>query len=116
MPGQFRLVLVICASLGEARKIAHAVVEKHLAACVNIHCSKIESIYRWKGKVETAREHLLLIKTTARRQKALEREVLRRHSYETPEFLVVPISSGSRAYLRWLSESSKAVSRQNSED
>ena len=105
MPSQFRLVLVTCASLGEAREIARSVVRKHLAACVNIHSSKLESTYRWKGKVETAREHLLLVKTTARRLKALEREVLRLHSYETPEFLVLAISSGSRAYLRWLSES-----------
>ena len=105
MPTRFRLVLVTCSSLREARKISRAVVEKHLAACVNIHSAKLESIYRWKGKVETAREHLLLIKTTARRVKALEREVLRLHSYESPEFLVLQISSGSRAYLRWLASS-----------
>jgi periplasmic divalent cation tolerance protein len=100
----FRLVLVTCGSLPEARKIARAVVEKHLAACVNIHTSPIESIYRWKGKIEGAREHLLLVKTTTKRLRALEREVLRLHSYETPEFLVLPISAGSRAYLRWLGQ------------
>lgn len=107
MPTQFRLVLVTCSSLSEARKISRSLVEKHLAACVNIHSSKLESIYRWKGKIETAREHLLLIKTTARRLKPLEREVLRLHSYETPEFLVLPISSGSKAYLHWVSDSCK---------
>jgi periplasmic divalent cation tolerance protein len=105
MPTQFRLVLVTCSSLPEARKISRSLIQKHLAACVNIHSSKLESIYRWKGKIETAREHLLLIKTTTRRLKALEREVLRLHSYETPEFLVLPITSGSRPYLRWLSSS-----------
>lgn len=105
MASRFRLVLVTCASLGEARKIAHFMVEKRLAACVNIHSAKVESIYRWKGKVESAREHLLLIKTTARRLKTLEREVLRLHSYDTPEFLVLPVSSGSRGYLRWLGAS-----------
>jgi len=99
---QFRLVLVTCSSLPEARKIARSVVQKHLAACVNVHSSKLESIYRWKGKIETAREHLLLIKTAARRLKALEREVFRLHSYDTPEFLVLPVSSGSRVYLKWL--------------
>lgn len=102
MPTQFRLALVTCSSLAEARKIARAVVKQHLAACVNIHSAPIESIYRWKGKVETAREHLLLIKTTTRRLKALEREVLRLHSYETPEFISFPIGSGSQAYLHWL--------------
>jgi len=105
MPTQFRLVLVTCPSLPEARKISRSLIQKHLAACVNIHSSKLESIYRWKGKIETAREHLLLIKTTTRRLKALEKEVLRLHSYETPEFLVLPITSGSRPYLHWLSSS-----------
>ena len=104
MASQFRLVLVTCGSLAEARKISRAVVEKRLAACVNIHSAKVESIYRWKGKVETAREHLLIIKTTTRQLKALERIVLRLHSYETPEFLVLPIASGSRGYLHWLAE------------
>lgn len=107
MPTQFRIVLVTCASLAEARKISRSVIQKRLAACVNIHTSPLESIYRWKSKVETAREYLLLIKTTTRRLKSLEREVLRLHSYDTPEFLVLPIASGSRAYLRWLSESCK---------
>lgn len=102
---QFRLVLVTCGSLSEARKISRSLLEKHIAACVNIQSSPVESIYRWRGKVETACEHLLLIKTTARRLKSLEREVLRLHSYETPEFLVLPISSGSKAYLRWLTDS-----------
>jgi periplasmic divalent cation tolerance protein len=104
---QFRLVLVTCPSLPEARKISRSLLQKHLAACVNIHTAPIESIYRWKGKIETAREHLLLIKTTVHRLKSVEREVLRLHSYKTPEFLVLPVSSGSRAYLRWLSDSCK---------
>jgi periplasmic divalent cation tolerance protein len=104
---QFRLVFVTCSSLPEARKISRSLLQKHLAACVNIHTTPVESSYRWKGKIETAREHLLLIKTTVRRLKSLEREVLRLHSYDTPEFLVLPISSGSRAYLRWLSDSCK---------
>jgi periplasmic divalent cation tolerance protein len=104
---QFRLVFVTCPTLPEACKISRSLVQKHLAACVNITTTPVESIYRWKGKIETAREYLLLIKTTARRLKSLEREVLRLHSYETPEFLVLPISSGSPAYLGWLSDSCK---------
>ena len=99
----FRLVLVTCGSLPEARRIAHAVVDKHFAACVNILTAPVESLYTWKGKLERSREHLLLIKTTAKRLKPLEREVLLLHSYETPEFLVLPIAGGSPAYLRWLS-------------
>jgi periplasmic divalent cation tolerance protein len=103
MPTQYRLVLVTCPSFPEARKLARTIVEKRLAACVNVHTAPTESIYRWKGKIETAREHLLVIKTTTGRLHALEKEVLRLHSYDTPEFLVLPVSSGSRAYLHWLS-------------
>ena len=101
---QFHLVLVTCSSLAESRKIARALVAKHLAACVNIVTVPVESLYNWKGKLERSRENLLLIKTTAKRLKALEREVLRLHSYETPEFLVLPIVAGSKAYLGWLAE------------
>ncbi|HXJ14737.1 MAG TPA: divalent-cation tolerance protein CutA [Candidatus Limnocylindrales bacterium] len=100
---EFRLVLVTCPTLPEARKISRSLLQKHLAACVNIQISPVESIYHWKGKIETAREHLLLIKTTTRCLKSLEKEVLRLHSYDTPEFLVLSISSGSEPYLRWLS-------------
>jgi periplasmic divalent cation tolerance protein len=104
----FRIVLVTCRSLGEARKIARAVVGKKLAACVNIHRTPVESVYQWKGKVETAREYLLVIKTAVRRVAALEKEVLRLHSYETPEFLVMGVAAGSDAYLSWLREGLKA--------
>jgi len=97
-------VLVTCGSLAESRKIARVMVAKHFAACVNVLTAPVESLYNWRGKLETSREHLLLIKTTAKRLKALEREILRLHSYETPEFLVLPIVAGSKAYLGWLAE------------
>src|SRR5215471_12651784 len=99
----FRVVLVTCPSLALARKIARSVVEKHLAACVNVARSPVESFYTWKGKLETAREHLLLIKTTASRLPQLEREVKRLHSYDVPEFVAWPITEGSADYLSWLS-------------
>jgi periplasmic divalent cation tolerance protein len=99
---QFRLVLVTCGNIGEARKIARAIVEKRLAACANILTAPVESIYRWKRKLQESREHLLLIKTRASSLKALEREVLRLHSYETPEFIALPISAGASAYLSWI--------------
>jgi len=103
-----RIVLVTCGSLAEGRKIARAAVTKRLAACVNIVSAPAESIYRWKGKVESAKEFLLVIKTMARRLKELEKEIARTHSYEAPEFLVLRVDSGSRSYLEWLA---KAVSR-----
>ncbi|HEV2197372.1 MAG TPA: divalent-cation tolerance protein CutA [Candidatus Acidoferrum sp.] len=99
-----RVVLVTCPSVALARKIARAVVQKHLAACVNIVRSPVESFYTWKGKLESAREHLLLIKTTDARLPQLEREVKRLHTYEVPEFIAVPITEGSAEYLSWLSE------------
>lgn len=100
----FRLVLVTCANHIQAKLIARSVVEKRLAACVNILRIPIESHYRWKGKVEKARELLLLVKTTAGKLRALEREVKRLHSYDTPEFIALPIVAGSESYLAWLEE------------
>lgn len=100
----YRLVFVTCASHMQAKLIARSVVEKRLAACVSILRSPIESHYRWKGKVEKARELLLFIKTTARKLGALEREVRRLHSYDVPEFIALPIIAGSKAYLAWLDE------------
>jgi len=99
-----RIALVTCPTLGLARKIARAVVQKRLAACVNVALSPLESFYTWKGKLESAREHLLLIKTTTARLPQLEREVKRLHTYDVPEFIAVPITEGSAEYLSWLSE------------
>jgi periplasmic divalent cation tolerance protein len=96
------LVLVTCASAAEARRIARAVVEQRLAACVNILPSALTSIYRWTGKVESARERLLLIKTSRKRLAKLRAAVERLHSYDVPEFIALPIVAGSRAYLTWL--------------
>ena len=100
-----RVVLVTCGSKGEGRKIAKAVVGAGLAACVNIISGPVESVYRWKGKVERAKEYMLVMKTTAPRLKELEKEVARLHSYEVPEFLVLGVEGGSGAYLRWVHES-----------
>jgi len=98
------LVLVTCANLPEAKRIARAVVEARLAACVNILPGSVTSIYRWKGKVESAQERLLFIKTSRKRLSKLQEAVMRLHSYEVPEFVALPISTGSRAYLAWLDE------------
>jgi periplasmic divalent cation tolerance protein len=96
------VVLVTCANAAEATRIARAVVEGRLAACVNILPGAVTSIYRWKGKVESARERLLLIKTSRKRLTKLQAAVERLHSYELPEFIALPIAAGSRAYLAWL--------------
>jgi uncharacterized protein involved in tolerance to divalent cations len=101
------LVLVTCASAAEAKRIARAIVEARLAACVNIFPGSVNSVYRWKGKVESARERLLLIKTSQKRLSKLQVAVQRLHSYDVPEFIAVPVVAGSRAYLAWLDESLK---------
>lgn len=100
-----RVVLVTCSSEEEASRIARALVVERLAACVNILESPVRSIYRWKGRVETAMEHLLVIKTRRARLRALEAIVKRLHSYDTPEMIALPVAEGSRRYLAWLDES-----------
>jgi periplasmic divalent cation tolerance protein len=107
---QYRVVLVASGSIAEAREIGRSVVEKKLAACANI-VPGVESIYRWKGKVERAREVLIVVKTTANRLPALEREVKRLHGYDVPEFIVLPIVTGSRKYLAWLQESTAPATK-----
>lgn len=99
------VVLVTCANGREAKRIARAVVEERLAACVNIVPGAVESIYRWKGKVESGREKLLVIKTSKKRLAKLQAAVERLHSYDVPEFIALSIAEGSRKYLRWLGQS-----------
>ncbi len=86
-------------------------VEARLAACVNIVPGAVQSIYRWKGKVESARERLLLIKTSRRRLAKLRKTVEQLHSYEVPEFIALPIIAGSRAYLAWVEDCLRFPSR-----
>jgi periplasmic divalent cation tolerance protein len=99
-----RIVLSTAGSEEEAHKIARHLVEQQLAACVNI-LPRIESIYRWQGKVETSREWLLLIKTTAERFPAVCDAIRDLHSYELPECVAVSIEDGSPEYLQWLADS-----------
>ena len=102
--GRSRIVLVTCGTLAEGRRIARRVVSKRLAACVNIVLSPVESFYTWKGKLEKAREYLLVMKTTAKVLAELEKEVKRLHSYDVPEFIALPITEGSAEYLSWLDD------------
>ena len=99
-----RVVFVTCGSEEEASRIARALVGERLAACVNILEAPVRSVYRWKGRVETAMEHLLVIKTRRARLRALEEALRRMHSYETPEMIALPVAEGSRKYLTWVDE------------
>jgi periplasmic divalent cation tolerance protein len=98
------LVLTTAASPEEAHKIARGLVERGLAACVNI-VPKIESVYRWDGKVEEAQECLLLIKTTEAAFPRLSETLKELHSYEVPECLAIPVKDGSSPYLKWIDDS-----------
>ncbi len=97
----FQIVLSTCADREEAERIAQALVEQRLAACVNI-LPGVQSVYRWQGAVERAAEVLMLIKTSPAHLGKVQSTIAALHSYEVPEFLVLPISAGSEAYLAWL--------------
>jgi periplasmic divalent cation tolerance protein len=99
-----KLVLTTAGSGEEAQRIASALVERRLAACVNI-VPNIESIYRWKEKIEEAHEWLLLIKTTTSAFDRVRDAIKELHSYELPECICLEIEDGSAEYLKWLGES-----------
>jgi periplasmic divalent cation tolerance protein len=98
------LALTTCDSAELAQRIARALVERRLAACVNI-VPGLESVYRWKGAVEQASEWLLLIKTTRAQFEPLAAELRALHSYDLPELIALPIVAGFEPYLRWIDDS-----------
>jgi periplasmic divalent cation tolerance protein len=97
-------VLTTVESEAEAERIARSLVDRHLAACVQV-LGPIASRYRWQGKVEEAREWQCLAKTEAARYEEVEGAIRELHSYEEPEIIATPIVAGSRNYLGWISES-----------
>ena len=101
---KFALVLVTAPDLKTARSLAKAALQARLAACVNL-VPKIESHYWWQGKLERGNEVLMVLKTSEARLAALEKCVLANHPYDTPEFLVMRLSKGTKRYLNWLGES-----------
>jgi periplasmic divalent cation tolerance protein len=104
--GKFAVVLVTVPDLKTGRKLARAALEARLIACANL-VPRVESHYWWQGKIEVGDEVLLVMKTTAARLAALEKLIHARHPYDTPEFIVLPISRGSRRYLDWVRDSVK---------
>jgi periplasmic divalent cation tolerance protein len=106
-----RIVLVTCGSEEEAKRIGRALIEVRLAACANIMARGVRSIYRWKGRVKSSRETLLILKTTRARFRRLQSEIRKLHSYEVPEIISVPVAEGFAAYLRWMAESVSGASK-----
>jgi periplasmic divalent cation tolerance protein len=90
-------------SAEDAERIARALVERRLAACVNV-VPGLVSLYRWKGKVERDEERLLVIKTRVERVDALRQALLELHPYELPELVVLNVGAGHAAYLAWIDE------------
>ena len=101
-----RIVLSTAGSEQEAHKIAHILVKRRLAACVNI-LPQVQSTYRWKGEIESAQEWLLLIKTRADKFPAVRDAIGELHSYEVPECIVLEIEDGSLPYLQWLEKATE---------
>lgn len=104
MTSKYHIAVTTCPTLEIATQLANEVVEQQLAACVNIIPS-IKSVYKWKDKIEHDDESLLIIKTVKQQLASLEKLILRLHPYETPEFISMPIESGSKAYLDWITSS-----------
>lgn len=100
------LVLTNLPDRAAAERLAEALIEKRVAACVNI-LAPCRSVYRWKDAVQHDEEHPLLIKTTAERYPELERAVRAGHPYELPEIIAVPIERGLPAYLDWVAAETK---------
>ncbi|MGA3159770.1 MAG: divalent-cation tolerance protein CutA [Terracidiphilus sp.] len=103
-----RLVLTTTANPEEAARLGGALVEERLAVCATL-IPGAQSIYRWQGKIESAMETLLLIKTGPEQLAALEARLHELHSYQTPEFLVMEVDAASKPYLDWLEESLRRV-------
>jgi len=95
------LVLSTVPTQKKARELARALVQNRLAACVNI-VPGLHSIFRWQGKIDKANESLLMIKTTKALFPALLKFLKKRHPYQVPEIISLPIQSGNQEYLRWL--------------
>src|SRR5919204_5244851 len=101
------LVLTNLPDRAAAERLADLVIEKQLAACVNI-LSPCRSVYRWQGAVQHDEEHPMLIKTTPERYAALESALRAGHPYELPEIIAVPIERGFAPYLEWVAAETKA--------
>jgi periplasmic divalent cation tolerance protein len=101
---RFAIVLVTSPDLKSARALAKAALKAKLIACANL-VPKVESHYWWQGKIQSGTEVLMILKTQKSKLAALEKLILAKHPYDTPEFLVLPLNAGSKKYLEWLAAS-----------
>lgn len=107
MTSNYGVVLVTVASRSQGQKIATALVENKLAACVNLF--PIESIYIWQGKIEQEQEYQLIVKTDLNKFSELEAKIKTLHDYEVPEIIALPIVEASQSYLNWMGTSLRSL-------
>tara|TARA_Y100000034_G_scaffold83927_1_gene100530 strand:- start:264 stop:584 length:321 start_codon:yes stop_codon:yes gene_type:complete len=103
MTSDYKIVLTTCETKHDARKLAAILVEKKLAACVNI-LPEVESVYVWQGKVEQQTESKLFIKTNVQHLEELMACIKCHHSYDVPEIQVLDVSTGNPDYFNWINE------------
>jgi len=101
MSSAYEIILCTCPDKNTAKKLAHLLITKKLAACVNI-LPGLLSIYSWEEQIESVQEHLLLIKTNKDNYQAVETLLFKNHPYEVPEIIAVPIERGLPEYLEWI--------------
>ena len=104
MSKEYIIIMVMCASRKEAAKISDKLLKQRLVACANT-ISGIGSKFWWKGKIDSAKETLVILKTTRSNFKKVETEIRQLHSYEIPEIIAIPIIAGSFNYLTWIRDS-----------
>ncbi len=100
-----RFVYITCGSEAEAQQIGAALLEAHLAACVNL-IPGMTSMYRWQGQVQSDQEFVLIAKTTEERLDDLTQKVIELHSYDLPCVVALPLVGGNQAFLRWIVDNS----------
>ena len=97
----FRIALVTAPDMKTARRLARAALDTRLIACANL-LPRVESHYRWQGKIERGSEVLMILKTTAKCLSKLEKLIVAKHPYDTPEFVVLDLRGGNKKYLNWV--------------
>ena len=108
MKSKYALIITTTNSKKNAKKIIKVLLKKKLAACIQLF--PIESFYTWEGKVNQDKEFILFIKSTKNLYSHIEKVILKKHSYTTPEIIEVPIQAGATAYLSWISDVTKSLS------
>ncbi len=101
---EYIIAFCTCPDINSAEKIARKLVEKQIAACVNI-ITELKSIYQWKGEICNEDEVLMIIKTISDNYQELEKEIKNNHPYDIPEIISYSIYKGEKSYLKWISES-----------